>query len=165
MIYTKPLYMIRVSSFGSVTLTIGYNVIPKEELPLITKKTFVSIDLERNGFEFIANHYRQDDIVARFSDLHLVFNSMEPPNTNDKYNARTLSKHIINNYDAFWDGLDTIRVFSQNKYMVLQTLRSLPILISRRHNMNWVIERKHLIKYKEFIKEIMSCNDTNYNFL
>ena len=101
MIYTKPLYMIRVSSFGSVTLTIGYNVIPKEELPLITKKTFVSIDLERNGFEFIANHYRQDDIVARFSGLHLVFNSMEPPNTNDKYNARTLSKHIINNYDAF----------------------------------------------------------------
>ena len=45
MIYTKPLYMIRVSSFASVTLTIGYNVIPKEELPLITKKTFVSIDL------------------------------------------------------------------------------------------------------------------------
>ena len=36
--------------------------------------------------------------------------------------------------------------FSQNKYMVLQTLRSLPILISRRHNMNWVIERKQYVK-------------------
>ena len=161
MIYTKPLYMIRVSSFGSVTLTIGYNVIPKEELPLITKKTFGPIDLERNGFKIIIDNIRQYDIIVHVSGLPLEYNSMEPPNTNDKYNARTLSKHIINNYDAFWDGLDTIRVFSQNKYMVLQTLRSLPILISRRYNMNWVIERKHLIKYKEFIKEIMSCNDTN----
>ena len=161
MIYTKPLYMIRVSSFASVTLTIGYNVIPKEELPLITKKTFVSIDLERNGFEFIANHYRQDDIVARFSGLHLAYKSMEPPNINDEHNAMTLSKHLINNYDSLWGGIDYIRIFSQNKYIVLQTLRSLPILISRRYNMNWVIERKHLIKYKEFIQEIMSSNDTN----
>ena len=161
MIYTKPLYMIRVSSFGSVTLTIGYNVIPKEELPLITKKTFGPIDLERNGFKIIIDNIRQYDIIVHVSGLPLEYNSMEPPNTNDEYNAMTLSKHIINNYDAFWGGLDTIRVFSQNKYMVLQTLRSLPILISRRYNMNWVIERKHLIKYKEFIKEIMSCNDTN----
>ena len=157
--------MIRVSSFASVTLTIGYNVIPKEELPLITKKTFVSIDLERNGFEFIANNYRQDDIVTRFSGLHLVYKSMEPPNTNDEYNAMTLSKHIINNYDSFWGGIDSIRIFSQNKYMVLRTLKSLPILISKRYDMNWVIERKRLIKYKEFIQKIMSCNDTNYNFL
>ena len=148
MIYTKPLYMIRVSSFASVTLTIGYNVIPKEELPLITKKTFGPIDLERNGFKIIIDNIRQYDIIVHVSGLPLEYNSMEPPNTNDEYNAMTLSKHIINNYDAFWDGLDTIRVFSQNKCMVLRTLRSLPILISRRHNMNWVIERKHLIKYK-----------------
>ena len=74
MIYTKPLYMIRVSSFGSVTLTIGYNVIPKEELPLITKKTFVTIDIERNGFEYIDKHYRQHDLVARIRDLQLESN-------------------------------------------------------------------------------------------
>lgn len=153
--------MIRVSSFGSATLTIEYNVIPKEELPLITKIRFGSIDLERNGFEFIANHYRQDEIVSRSSGLHLVYNSMEPPNTNDEYNAMALCKHIINNYDFFWDGIPTIKIFSQNKYMVLRTIRSLPILISRRHNMNWLIERKYLIKYKEFIQKIMSCNDTN----
>ena len=83
MIYTKPLYMIRVSSFGSVTLTIGYNVIPKEELPLITKKTFGSIDLERNGFKIIIDNIRQYDIIVHVSGLPLEYNSMEPPNTND----------------------------------------------------------------------------------
>lgn len=161
MIYTKPLYMIRVSSLGSNNLTIGYNVIPKEELPLITKMRVGFAYLERNGFEFIGNHYRKDDIVVRFRGLRLAYKSMEPPNTNDEYNAMTLSKHIINKYDSLWGGIDYIRIFSQNKYIVLQTLRSLPILISRRYNMNWVIERKHLIKYKEFIQKIMSCNDTN----
>ena len=159
MIYTKPLYMIRVSSFDSATLTIEYNVIPKEELPLITKMRFGSIYLERKGFEFIANHYRQDEIVSRSSGLYLVYNSMEPPNTNDEYNAMTLCKHLINDYDFFGDGIPTIKIFSQNKYMVLRTLRSLPILISRRHNMNWVIKRKYLIKYKEFMQKIMSCNN------
>ena len=146
MIYTKPLYMIRVSSFGSVTLTIGYNVIPKEELQLITKKTFGPIDLERNGFKIIIDNIRQYDIIVHVSGLPLEYNSMEPPNTNDEYNAMTLSKHIINKDDSLWGGIDYIRIFSQNKYMVLQTLRSLPILISRRHNMNWVIEREQYVK-------------------
>ena len=147
MIYTKPLYMIRVSSFDSVTLTIGYNVIPKEELPLITKKTFGSIDLERNGFEFIANHYRQDDIVARFSGLHLVFNSMEPPNTNDEYNAMTLSKHIINNYDF------------ENRIELIRTLEKTPIILLKCHGLSsLILERNNFIKSLNKVEsEIRKC--------
>ena len=152
MIYTKPLYMIRVSSFGSVTLTIGYNVIPKEELPLITKKTFGPIDLERNGFKIIIDNIRQYDIIVHVSGLPLEYNSMEPPNTNDEYNAMTLSKHIINNYDF------------ENRIELIRTLEKTPIILLKCHGLSsLILERNNFIKSLNKVEsEIRKCECSFY---
>ena len=152
MIYTKPLYMIRVSSFGSVTLTIGYNVIPKEELPLITKKTFGPIDLERNGFKIIIDNIRQYDIIVHVSGLPLEYNSMEPPNTNDEYNAMTLSKHIINNYDF------------ENRIELIRTLEKTPIILLKCHGLSSLVpERNNFIKSLNKVEsEIRKCECSFY---
>ena len=103
-------------------------------------------------------------MIENFQNHYLPLDSREISNINDKNSILKLTKYLKTSYNVF-GGLYYINFYFQGKYMALRAIQNIPILISRRYNMNWVIERKHLIKYKEFIQKIMSCNDTNYNFL
>lgn len=103
-------------------------------------------------------------MIENFQNHYLPLDSREISNINDKNSILKLTKYLKTSYNVF-GGLYYINVYFQDKYMALRAIQSIPILISRRRNMDWSLRKAYQTKYKEFIQKIMSCNDTNYNFL
>ena len=91
--------------------------------------------------------------IERFQDYDIEVNHSEISNINDKNSILKLTKYLKNYYDVL-GGLDYINVYFQDKYMALRAIQSIPILISRRHNMDWALRKAYQTQYKEFIQSI-----------
>ena len=91
--------------------------------------------------------------IERFQDYDIEVNHSEISNINDKNSILKLTKYLKNYYDVL-GGLDYINVYFQDKYMALRAIQSIPILISRRRNMDWSLRKAYQTKYKEFIQSM-----------
>lgn len=92
-------------------------------------------------------------MIENYPDFYIPLDSREISNINDKNSILKLTKYLKNYYDVL-GGLDYINVFFQDKYMALRTIQNIPILISRRRNMDWSLRKAYQTKYKEFIQSM-----------
>lgn len=92
-------------------------------------------------------------MIENYPDFYIPLDSREISNINDKNSILKLTKYLKNYYDVL-GGLDYINVYFQDKYMALRTIQNIPILISRRRNMDWSLRKAHQTKYKEFIQSM-----------
>ena len=92
-------------------------------------------------------------MIENYPDFYIPLDSREISNINDKNSILKLTKYLKNYYDVL-GGLDYINVYFQDKYMALRAIQSIPILISRRHNMDWALRKAYQTKYKEFIQSM-----------
>ena len=92
-------------------------------------------------------------MIENYPDFYIPLDSREISNINDKNSILKLTKYLKNYYDVL-GGLDYINVYFQDKYMALRAIQSIPILISRRHNMDWALRKAYQTQYKEFIQSI-----------
>ena len=92
-------------------------------------------------------------MIENYPDFYIPLDSREISNINDKNNILKLTKYLKNYYDVL-GGLDYINVYFQDKYMALRAIQSIPILISRRRNMDWSLRKAYQTKYKEFIQSM-----------
>lgn len=92
-------------------------------------------------------------MIENYPDFYIPLDSREISNINDKNNILKLTKYLKNHYDVL-GGLDYINVYFQDKYMALRAIQSIPILISRRRNMDWSLRKAYQTKYKEFIQSM-----------
>ena len=92
-------------------------------------------------------------MIENYPDFYIPLDSREISNINDKNSILKLTKYLKNYYDVL-GGLDYINVYFQDKYMALRAIQSIPILISRRRNMDWALRKAYQTKYKEFIQSM-----------
>lgn len=92
-------------------------------------------------------------MIENYPDFYIPLDSREISNINDKNSILKLTKYLKNYYDVL-GGLDYINVYFQDKYMALRTIQNIPILISRRRNMDWSLRKAYQTKYKEFIQSM-----------
>lgn len=92
-------------------------------------------------------------MIENYPDFYIPLDSREISNINDKNSILKLTKYLKNYYDVL-GGLDYINVYFQDKYMALRAIQSIPILISRRRNMDWSLRKAYQAKYKEFIQSM-----------
>ena len=92
-------------------------------------------------------------MIENYPDFYIPLDSREISNINDKNSILKLTKYFKNYYDVL-GGLNYINVYFQDKYMALRAIQSIPILISRRHNMDWALRKAYQTKYKEFIQSM-----------
>ena len=92
-------------------------------------------------------------MIENYPDFYIPLDSREISNINDKNSILKLTKYLKNYYDVL-GGLDYINVYFQDKYMALRAIQSIPILISRRRNMDWSLRKAYQTKYKEFIQSM-----------
>ena len=92
-------------------------------------------------------------MIENYPDFYIPLDSREISNINDKNSILKLTKYLKNYYDVL-GGLNYINVYFQDKYMALRAIQSIPILISRRHNMDWALRKAYQTKYKEFIQSM-----------
>ena len=92
-------------------------------------------------------------MIENYPDFYIPLDSREISNINDKNSILKLTKYFKNYYDVL-GGLNYINVYFQDKYMALRAIQSIPILISRRHNMDWSLRKAYQTKYKEFIQSM-----------
>ena len=92
-------------------------------------------------------------MIENFQNHYLPLDSREISNINDKNSILKLATYFKNYYDVL-GGLNYINVYFQDKYMALRAIQSIPILISRRRNMDWSLRKAYQTKYKEFIQSM-----------
>ena len=92
-------------------------------------------------------------MIENYPDFYIPLDSREISNINDKNSILKLTKYLKNYYDVL-GGLDYINVYFQDKYMALRAIQSIPILISRRRNMDWSLRKAYQTKYNEFIQSM-----------
>ena len=92
-------------------------------------------------------------MIENYPDFYIPLDSREISNINDKNSILKLTKYFKNYYDVL-GGLNYINVYFQDKYMALRAIQSIPILISRRRNMDWSLRKAYQTKYKEFIQSM-----------
>ena len=92
-------------------------------------------------------------MIENYPDFYIPLDSREISNINDKNSILKLTKYLKNYYDVL-GGLNYINVYFQDKYMALRAIQNIPILISRRRNMDWALRKAYQTKYKEFIQSM-----------
>ena len=92
-------------------------------------------------------------MIENYQDFYIPLDSREISNINDKNSILKLTTYFKNYYDVL-GGLNYINVYFQDKYMALRAIQSIPILISRRHNMDWALRKAYQTQYKEFIQSM-----------
>ena len=92
-------------------------------------------------------------MIENYPDFYIPLDSREISNINDKNSILKLTKYLKNYYDVL-GGLNYINVYFQDKYMALRAIQNIPILISRRRNMDWSLRKAYQTKYKEFIQSM-----------
>ena len=90
-------------------------------------------------------------MIENYQDFYIPLDSREISNINDKNSILKLTTYFKNYYDVL-GGLDYINVYFQDKYMALRAIQNIPILISRRRNMDWSLRKAYQTKYNEFIQ-------------
>ena len=92
-------------------------------------------------------------MIENYPDFYIPLDSREISNINDKNSILKLTKYFKNYYDVL-GGLNYINVYFQDKYMALRAIQSIPILISKRRDMEWILGEHYQAQYKEFIQSI-----------
>ena len=90
-------------------------------------------------------------MIENYQDFYIPLDSREISNINDKNSILKLTKYLKTSYNVF-GGLYYINFYFQGKYMALRAIQNIPILISRRCNMDWTLRKDYQTKYKEFIQ-------------
>ena len=89
--------------------------------------------------------------IERLQDYHIEVNHSEISNLDDKTNMLILTKYFKVAYNIM-NGVSCINSYFQDKYMALRAIQNIPILISRRRNMDWSLRKAYQTKYNEFIQ-------------
>ena len=95
--------------------------------------------------------------IERFQDYDIEVNHSEISNLDDKTNMLILTKNFKVAYNIM-NGVSCIYSYFQDKYMVLRVIQNIPILISKRRDMEWILGESYQAKYKEFIQSIKNFN-------
>ena len=90
--------------------------------------------------------------IERFQDYDIEVNHSEISNLDDKTNMLILTKYfkVTNNK---LNGVN-LNSYFQDKYMALRVIQNIPILISKRRDMEWILGESYQAIYKEFIQSI-----------
>ena len=90
--------------------------------------------------------------IERFQDYDIEVNHSEISNLDDKTNMLILTKYfkVTNNK---LNGVN-LNSYFQDKYMALRVIQNIPILISKRRDMEWILGEHYQAQYKEFIQSI-----------
>ena len=91
--------------------------------------------------------------IERFQDYDIEVNHSEISNLDDKTNMLILTKNFKVAYNIM-NGVSCINSYFQDKYMVLRVIQNIPILISKRRDMEWILGEHYQALYKEFIQSI-----------
>ena len=91
--------------------------------------------------------------IERLQDYDIEVNHSEISNLDDKTNMLILTKYFKVAYNIM-NGGSWIYSYFQDKYMVLRVIQNIPILISKRRDMEWILGEHYQAQYKEFIQSI-----------
>lgn len=91
--------------------------------------------------------------IERFQDYDIEVNHSEISNLDDKTNMLILTKYFKVAYNIL-NGVTFINSYFQDKYMALRVIQNIPILISKRRDMEWILGEHYQAQYKEFIQSI-----------
>ena len=91
--------------------------------------------------------------IERLQDYDIEVNHSEISNLDDKTNMLILTKYFKVAYNIL-NGVTFINSYFQDKYMVLRVIQNIPILISKRRDMEWILGEHYQAQYKEFIQSI-----------
>ena len=90
--------------------------------------------------------------IERFQDYDIEVNHSEISNLDDKTNMLILTKYFKVTYNKL-NGVN-LNSYFQDKYMALRVIQNIPILISKRRDMEWILGEHYQAQYKEFIQSI-----------
>lgn len=91
--------------------------------------------------------------IERLQDYHIEVNHSEISNLDDKTNMLILTKYFKVAYNIL-NGVTFINSYFQDKYMALRAIQNIPILISKRRDMEWILGEHYQAQYKEFIQSL-----------
>lgn len=142
------LYRLRISLTKPLILCIKFTLIPSDyELRIKKNGDKISTCIFRTAEIFFNFHTREIQHKTDWSYYFIKASQISNiSNINSMAEMNCKLKTIHKN--------DFIIVYFTTKFAVLQAIRNIPILISRRRNMDWSLRKAHQTKYKEFIQSM-----------